>query len=165
MAASSQLPSTLKVAKFGGTSVATAAQLLKVKAIIDADPARRLIVPSAPGKATKDDTKITDLLYLAQQLGAKKQPLGAVWEQIAGRFTGICKDLGLSLDLGPALAEVRAKIEGGAGPDYAASRGEALHGRIVAALLGAEYVDAAEVVIFDRAGRLDPVTYDKIKGR
>jgi aspartate kinase len=157
--------SPLKVAKFGGTSVATAAQLLKVKAIVDADPARRLIVPSAPGKATKDDTKVTDLLYLAQQLGAKKQPLGAVWEQIANRFLSIVKDLGLKLDLAPTLAEVRAKIEGGAGPDYAASRGEAIHGRVVAALLGAEYVDAADVVKFDRSGRLDLKTYELIKAR
>ncbi len=155
----------MKVAKFGGTSVATAAQLLKVKAIVDADPARRFIVPSAPGKATSSDTKITDLLYLAQQLGAKRQPLGQVWEQIAGRFLTIVAELGVALDLAPELAATRKRIESGASPDYAASRGEAIHGRVVAALLGAEYVDAAEVVAFDRAGRLDAKTFTLIAQR
>lgn len=157
--------SSLKIAKFGGTSVATAAQLRKVQAIIDADPTRRLIVPSAPGKADAKDTKVTDLLYLCQQLAAKGQPLGTVWEGIAKRFTTIVAELGLKLDLVPVLEEVRRKIEGGANADYAASRGEAIHGRVVAALLGAEYVDAADVVFFDRSGRLDPKTYAAIKTR
>ncbi len=55
------LSSVVKIAKFGGTSVATAAQLRKVKAIIEADPTRRIIVPSAPGKAEAKDTK--SLIY------------------------------------------------------------------------------------------------------
>ncbi len=157
--------STLKIAKFGGTSVATAAQLRKVQAIIDADPLRRVIVPSAPGKADAKDTKVTDLLYLCQQLAAKGQPLGTVWDGIAKRFTTIVAELGLKLDLVPVLAEVRTRIEQGANADYAASRGEAIHGRVLAALLNAEYVDAAEVVFFDRGGRLDPKTYAAIKAR
>ncbi len=159
------MAAALKVAKFGGTSVATAAQLLKVKAIIAADPGRRLIVPSAPGKASSGDTKVTDLLYLAQQLGAKRQPIGQVWDGIAARFTSIISELKLNLDLAPALEEVRGRIQAGCTPDYAASRGEALHGRVLAALLGAEYVDAAEVVHFDRSGRLDPKTFAAIKAR
>lgn len=155
----------LIVAKFGGTSVASAAQLRKVAAIIDQDPRRRVIVPSAPGKLHGGDTKITDLLYLAHQLASRHQPLGAVWEGVESRFLAIIRDLGLRLDLAPELAQVRARIEGGATADYAASRGEALHGRVVAALLGATYIDAAEVVRFDRAGRLDPVTYERIRER
>jgi aspartate kinase len=153
------------IAKFGGTSVATAAQLLKVKAIVDADPKRRFIVPSAPGKADPKDSKITDLLYLAQQLAAQGQPLGMVWDVIEKRFLGIVADLGLKLDLKPTLYEVRERIENGASADYAASRGEAIHGRVVAALLDAEYVDAAEVIFFDRSGRLDPKTYPALKAR
>jgi aspartate kinase len=155
----------LKIAKFGGTSVATAAQLRKVKGIIEADPARRVIVPSAPGKADSKDTKVTDLLYLCHQLAAKGQPLGQVWDGIEARFLGIVSELGLSLDLRPVLAQAKAHIEGGAHADYAASRGEAIHGRVVAALLDAEYIDAAEVVFFDRSGRLDPKTYGQIKAR
>lgn len=153
------------VAKFGGTSVATAAQLRKVAAIIAADPARRIIVPSAPGKAHGGDTKITDLLYLCHQLAAKGQPFAQVWEPIAARFLGIVAELGLPLRLEEVLGEARARIAGGASCDYAASRGEAIHGRVLAALLGAAYVDAAEVVLFDRAGRLDRRTFAAIASR
>lgn len=153
------------VAKFGGTSVATADQLRKVKAIIDADPRRRFVVVSAPGKAHAKDTKVTDLLYLAHQLARQGQALGQVWQTIETRFLSITAELGLNLDLKPALDEARRRIEGGASADYAASRGEAIHGRVAAALLDAEYVDAAEVVFFDRAGRLDPKSYDAIAAR
>ena len=54
----------LKVAKFGGSSVAGAEQFRKVKNIIEADPARRVVVVSAAGKRSADDHKLTDLLYL-----------------------------------------------------------------------------------------------------
>ena len=53
----------IKVAKFGGTSLADAVQIAKVKKIIEADPARRYIVPSAPGKSAFYNVKVTDLLY------------------------------------------------------------------------------------------------------
>ena len=155
----------VSVAKFGGTSVATAAQLLKVKAIVEADPARRFIVPSAPGKAEAKDTKITDLLYLCHELASKGQDIGVVWGKIETRFLDIVRDLGLALDLKPTLDAARDRIAGGASADYAASRGEAIHGVVVAALLGATYIDAAEVIFFDRSGRLDPKTYATIKAR
>jgi aspartate kinase len=156
---------TLSIAKFGGTSVATAPQLLKVKAIIDADPARRVIVPSAPGKAHARDTKVTDLLYLCHELASKGQPIDPVWSQIARRFTEIIAELKLDLDLSAELATTAAHIQGGASADYAASRGEAIHGRVVAALLDAEYVDAVDIIRFDRSGRLDPASYALIKAR
>ena len=155
----------VSVAKFGGTSVATAAQLLKVKAIVEADPARRFIVPSAPGKAEAKDTKITDLLYLCHELASKGQDIGVVWGKIETRFLDIVRDLGLALDLKPTLDAARDRIAAGASADYAASRGEAIHGVVVAALLGATYIDAAEVIFFDRSGRLDPKTYATIKAR
>jgi aspartate kinase len=161
------MSSPIKVAKFGGTSVATAAQLLKVKAIIEADPQRLLIVPSAPGKAHAKDTKVTDLLYLAHQLAANGQPIDPVWERIAARFQEVIDGLRLDLDLKPVLDQAKARIQeiGAAGgtADYAASRGEAIHGLVVAKLLGAVYIDAAEVIRFDRAGRLDPASYKSIK--
>ncbi len=146
----------VKVCKFGGTSVADAEQLLKVKAIIDADPARRYVVPSAPGKRSKDDQKVTDLLYLCHEHARQSVGFDQIFGLIADRYRTIVKDLGLALDLEPHLEEVKQKIAGGAGADYAASRGEAINGLIVAALLGAEYVDAAEVVRFDARGRYQP---------
>ena len=155
----------LKIAKFGGTSLATAEQMLKVKAIIDADPARRIIVPSAPGKAHRDDTKITDLLYLVHELAQQKQPIDPVWNQIARRFEEIITGLGLDLDLSAPLEEVRRTIEGGADINYAASRGEALNGLIMAALVGAEYVDPFEVIEISPTGKASPGSYEALRRR
>ena len=49
------------VAKFGGSSLADAAQFQKVKAIIEENPERKYVVPSAPGKRADGDIKVTDL--------------------------------------------------------------------------------------------------------
>lgn len=147
--------SPLVLAKFGGTSVATAAQLLKVKAIINADPRRWVVVPSAPGKAHPKDIKVTDLLLLCHQLARENQDVTPQWSQVCARFDSIIAELDLDLDLGPILDAVQKKIEAGTTRDYVASRGEAIHGHIVAALIGAEYVDAADVILFNRSGRLD----------
>lgn len=153
------------VCKFGGSSVASAAQLQKVRAIVESDPRRRIVVPSAPGKRDPKDTKVTDLLYLCHRLAMTGQPLGHVWQTIEERFVGLVADLGLDCDLRPALEEARAAIEGGAGAAYAASRGEALNGRVVAGLLGAEYVDAVDVIRITRGARLDESSYALIADR
>ncbi len=88
-----------------------------------------------------------------------------MWEKISQRFITIIKELGLRLDLSAELQTAHDQIQSGAIADYAASRGEAIHGHIIAALLDAEYIDAAEVIFFDRAGRLDPKSFDLIKQR
>ncbi len=46
-----------KVVKFGGSSLASAEQFQKVKEIIDMDPKRKLVIPSAPGKRYAKDGK------------------------------------------------------------------------------------------------------------
>ena len=52
----------IKVVKFGGSSLADAAQFQKVAKIVKQDPARRYVVASAPGKRFAEDIKITDML-------------------------------------------------------------------------------------------------------
>src|SRR5690606_5743289 len=145
----------IKVAKFGGSSLADAAQFRKVRAIIEADPTRRYIIPSAPGKRDKDDYKITDLLYKCHALAQEQRCFSAVFNLIKERYLTICRELGLSLDLGPELAEIEARIKAGASADYTASRGEYLNGQILAAYLGFVFVDAAKVICFDAEGRFD----------
>lgn len=147
----------IRVCKFGGSSVADADQLRKVRAIIEARADRCFVVPSAPGKRYSADEKVTDLLYRADAATRKPDPKGASFDQIfdliAERYRKIVSDLGLAYDLDPALADVHAKIRGGAGPDYAASRGEFLCGLIVARLLGRPFVDPADMILFDANGR------------
>ncbi len=145
----------LKTCKYGGTSVADARKLRQVKAIVEADPERRYVVPSAPGKRSPDDVKVTDMLYACHKRGQAGEPADAVFEPIRERYQEIIKDLGLGLDLSPYLDEVCQQLSAGASEDYAASRGEYLNGFLVADLLGYEYVDAAEIIHFDANGRFD----------
>lgn len=145
----------IKVAKFGGTSLADASQICKVKAIVEADKERRYVVPSAPGKRTPDDKKVTDLLYLCHATAKQHVPFEEVFDIIADRYLQIVADLELKLDLKPHLREIQKNIAGGASADYTASRGEYLNGLIMADLLGCEFIDAAEVIFFDDKGRFD----------
>jgi aspartate kinase len=145
----------IKVAKFGGTSLADAKQMCKVKAIIKADPERRYVVPSAPGKRTGTDKKITDLLYLCHATAKQKVSFDEVFDIIADRYLQIVADLELDLDLKPHLQKIYNDVAAGASADYTASRGEYLNSLVVANMLGYDFLDAAEVIFFDEKGRFD----------
>ncbi|GAB4108782.1 MAG: aspartate kinase [Phycisphaeraceae bacterium] len=149
----------VKACKFGGSSVADAAQIRKVKAIIGADSERRFIVPSAPGKRNKDDQKITDLLYLCHEHARQGLTFDEVFKLITDRYLQIAQELGVECDLPDRLEEVKvgiAEVAKAGGPaDYAASRGEYLNGVVLAKYLDAEFFDAADLIFFDKRGRLD----------
>ena len=156
----------IKVCKFGGTSLADAAQIRKVQAIMLADADRRFIVPSAPGKRNSKDQKITDLLYLCASHAKEGIKFDEVWNIIADRFRSIVNDLDIKLNMDAELAEVKSRIAESRTPDYAASRGEYLSGMIIASLLNWEFIDAAEVIFFDHRGRLDmKKTQEVLSGR
>lgn len=142
----------LKTVKFGGSSLADAAQFQKVKAIIEADPGRRFVVPSAPGKRHAKDTKITDLLYRCQKLAAEGLDFSESLEIIRERYLEIAKSLSIRFDPTEELEKIGAHLKEGATKDYAASRGEYLNGLLLSDYLGFPFVDAAEVVCFNAAG-------------
>lgn len=143
------------VTKFGGSSLADASQFKKVKNIITADPARKYVVPSAPGKRNSKDSKITDLLYLCHAHVETGIALDDVFKHIVDRYVGIVNELGLNYDIKKHLDIVKKDLENGASKDYAASRGEYLNGLILADYLGYEFVDAKDVMIFTIDGSLD----------
>ena len=145
------------VCKFGGSSVADAAQIEKVVSIVQSDDRRRFVVPSAPGKRADGDTKITDLLYLCHELARQTIDFSEAFDKIRTRFLDLATALGLSFDMDAALDEIGRLIKEGAGRDCVASRGEYLSGRVLAEVLGAEFVDPAEVILFRSDGRFDSV--------
>ena len=145
----------VKTVKFGGSSLASAEQFKKVKAIIEHDAARRYVVVSAPGKRFQGDDKITDLLYRCQALRALGAPFDAEYKKIAERFIGIRDGLGLDLCIEAELDEIRSRIEAGTTPDYAASRGEYLNAKLMSAYLGFDFLDAAEFIRFRDDGTFD----------
>ncbi|QEK11370.1 aspartate kinase [Crassaminicella thermophila] len=145
----------IKVAKFGGSSVADAKQFQKVRDIIQADSKRRYIVPSAPGKRHAEDYKITDLLYLCHEHVQHSVPFDQMFDMICDRYLGIIDELNLSIDLEPYLIDIKQKISEGASVDYTASRGEYLNGLILAHLLDYDFVDPKDIILFDKYGSLD----------
>ena len=139
-----------KVVKFGGSSLASAEQFKKVGDIIKADPERRYVVPSAPGKRSPRDTKVTDMLYNLYDSVSDNRSFSEVMKNIRARYDEIIKGLGIKLDLSDEFALIEKNLKGGADKDYAASRGEYLNGRIMAAYLGYEFIDPADFIIFDK---------------
>ncbi len=151
--------------KFGGSSVADHNQFLKIRKIVQSNPKRTVIVPSAPGKRHSGEAKITDLLYLCHDMAQKKVALDGTFTPLRDRYLEIEAGLGLKAGMASALEQLRRQIEEGATRDFVASRGEYLCGLLMAAFLGAEFVDPAETVFFDKAGRIDPKTYDVLGKR
>ena len=143
------------VTKFGGSSLADAAQFRKVADIIHSNPARRFVVASAPGKRTSSDIKVTDLLYTCCDAAQCGSGFESVLSQIRKRFNGIKKDLGLDICLDAEFNEIRAHLRSGVQRDYMASRGEYLNSKILAAYLGFSFVDPADMVCFDENGVFD----------
>ncbi len=148
-----------KACKFGGTSLADARNIRASVDIVKADPARRYIAVSAPGKRTDDDKKITDLLlgwYHLQKDGLDpSQPMNIITD----RFVELTDALDVSFDVRAEIELIAGKAGFHKTPDYLASRGEYLCGRIVAEVLDAKFVEPADCIKFDSRGRIDPKTY------
>ena len=133
----------LKVAKFGGSSLAGAEQFRKVKQIIESDPARMCVVVSAAGKRHKKDSKITDLLYLTHahiNYGVSHEDIFSMIEQ---RYYGIRDELGLHYDLESEFEKLRGELNQDIPVDYLVSRGEYLTGRLMSEYLGFGFIDDA----------------------
>ena len=88
-----------KVVKFGGSSLASAEQFKKVADIIRSDAERRYVVPSAPGKRFKDDTKVTDMLYACYDMAEAGKDFDKAITAIEARYEEIIEGLGLDLNL------------------------------------------------------------------
>ncbi len=149
---------SIKVVKFGGSSLADAEHFRQVAAIIKADPDRRYVVPSAPGKREKSDTKVTDLLYRCYDLiksRSSMESIDACYNEIRARYISIIAELGLDFDITGELDYVRNAMLHAAGRGYAASRGEYLNALILAKYLGFDFIDAENVIFFKDNGTLD----------
>jgi aspartate kinase len=151
--------------KFGGSSVADARQFLKIKDILGRDARRRVIVVSAPGKRHSGEAKLTDLLYQCHHAARKNIPFDEAFSLIRDRFLEIEKELSLNAGMAAEMEAFHKQITDGATKDFIASRGEYFSGKLMAAFLGATFVEPAECVFFDRAGRLDPRSYEALGAR
>ena len=154
-----------KVVKFGGSSLASAEQFKKVGDIIRADESRKYVVPSAPGKRFSEDTKVTDMLYGCYAVAEAGKDFSKELKAIKARYEEIIKGLGLKLSLDEEFSTIEKNFKEKAGSDYAASRGEYLNGIIMAAYLGYNFIDSAEVIFFDENGNFDADKTQKVLGK
>ena len=153
------------VCKFGGSSLASAAQLRKVRAIIEADERRRIIVPSAPGKRDSTDTKITDLLSLCHHAASVGADFAGPFAQVAERFLAIEQELGIEPFLAGHLQQFREAMSPDISADYVASRGEHFSALLLAAWLDAEFVEPAECIVIGANGLVDEQTWELLGAR
>lgn len=143
----------IKVAKFGGTSVADAIQIKKTKAIIDADVDRRIVVVSAPGKRFDEDNKVTDLLYLLKSHVDHNAPWEQVFQVIKDRFISMERELNIDAGIEKELEIIEQRMKPGLSEDYIASRGEYLSAKIIAAYIGYDFVDTVGLIQFTEKGK------------
>lgn len=145
--------------------MASAGQFAKAGEIIRSDEARKYVVPSAPGKRNDKDTKVTDMLYACYKEAEAEEDFKLSLRKIKSRFDSIINGLNLKISLEAEFKVIAENFANKAGADYAASRGEYLNGIIMAAYLGYEFIDAAEVVIFDSKGEFDAEKTNEVLGK
>ncbi len=157
------------VCKFGGSSLADARQIEKVKNIIEDSSLRKLLVVSAPGRRNPADRKVTDLLYSCARSAAAGRSIEPEFALIRDRYEGICSGLHMECPVSADLDEIAHRIAAGFGADYAAdyaaSRGEYLSAKVLSVYFDAEFIDAAEVIRLTEDGLVDPLSYSLVKER
>lgn len=144
----------LKITKFGGSSLADASRFLRVRDIVLSDISRRVVVVSAAGKRHAGDHKITDLLYLCHAHLSYGVSCWDLWRRICDRYIDIRNGCSLQFPIEQELERIYSGLSAQTSCDYIASRGEYLSARLMAELLGYTFVDSAEWLQFDYAGKI-----------
>ena len=144
--------------------MADAHQFAKVKAIVDSDPSRRVVVVSAAGKRSRDDHKLTDLLYLCYAHLQYGVSCDAVFDMIRSRYLSIRDELHLSTPLEAEFAALREKMNRGISQDELVSRGEYFAARLMADYLGYDFLDSICWLRFRLDGTVDqPASYEALR--
>lgn len=145
----------LKVVKFGGSSLADTEHFKQVASIIKADPSRRFVVASAPGKRNGNDEKVTDMLYNCYNMIRNHKDITEYYQKIVNRYLDIINGLGIEFDITGELEYIKNAMMARSGRDFAASRGEYLNSLILAKYLNFDFIDAENVVFFKDNGTFD----------
>jgi len=153
---------SVKVLKFGGSSLADAEHFRKVSKIVKNEPERRYVVASAPGKRYDDDEKVTDMLYKCYELTKKGESIDNIFEKIKKRYDKIIKDLDMEFSLDEEFTKIRMAIEHHAGRDYIASRGEYLNAIVLAKFLDFDFIDAEKGIFFFEDGTFDAENTNRV---
>ena len=153
--------SNIIVSKFGGTALSSSELVKRTINLINADPNRKYIVVSSPGKRTKNDVRITDLLYVCHSRYTKKENFTDALNEVQARYTEIISGLGIDFDIESEINNIKQKLFTGKSKDFIASRGEYIMAKILAKCLNREFIDASELIFFNRDESIDEAkTYE-----
>lgn len=160
-----EIEQRLIVAKFGGTSLATAEYIRGVAEIVLENPQRRYVVVSAPGKGKKknEEIKMTDLLYKCSDLVQAGKPFDEAFEKVKLRFEEIGRGLECHSSVVGWLNSVDKGLQKGERRDWIASRGEWMTAQIFAKFMGGAFVDATRLIRLEKNGQISPLTYQLIR--
>ena len=168
----------LKVSKFGGSSLASAEQVRRVCDIITADPGRRIIVVSAPGKRDSQDIKVTDLLIAAASQRLMGKIGASECAEVIERYRGIVSELELPPEvMDPIARDLTERLENSTTDadlymDTMKAGGEDNCARLIAQVLQARGVDAhyvnpkdAGLLLSDEPGNAQvlPEAYNRLR--
>ena len=155
----------MKVVKFGGSSMADAGQYRKIREILLADPARKVVVVSAAGKRFSGDHKLTDLLYLCYSHVKYGVDCDRIFNMITERYLDIQKELDLDIDLTQELAQLKDRVDSKhISREELVSRGEYFSAKLMASYLGFRFIDAADWVMFNMDGTVnEEVSYQALR--
>ena len=146
---------SLIVSKFGGISLASVESIKKTAEIIKSDPSRRYVVVSAPGIRSGDEIRVTDMFYICHSRYINRENFTEMLVKIEERFTEIVQALGVNVDIHDQISDLKKNLFLGRTNEYIVSRGEYIMGRIMAEYLGWQFVDAADIIFFNRDGTLN----------
>ncbi len=144
----------MKVAKFGGSSAASAEQIKKIENIVNASKNRKVVVVSAPGKRFDKDVKVTDLLYACHSSREQNFAYEEHFQTLSDRFLELEKDLNVDINMKAELNIIKKRLDEGTTADYMASRGEYLNAKLIAAYLGRDFIDTQGLIIFNHKRKL-----------
>ncbi len=151
------------VTKFGGSSLADANQIKKVKDIILSNTDRRYVVVSASGKRHKDDDKITDLLLSHFDSKDNETSKKDIEDKLFARYKEIVKELKIDFDVEKELKNIFENAKNKKTADYIASRGEYLSAKILSLYMGGAFLDMQGVIIFNDDKKLNyELTYANV---
>jgi len=142
------------VCKFGGTSVANAAQINKIKDIVSQNKKRQYVVVSAPGKDSSDEEKLTDYLINIATEGrhfrsqSKEIDAQRSYQHVIGKFQRLVADLGIEgKDIIEKLEkDIKRPIPERKRKDFLASRGERYNAEVVCRYFNKQSIPAELVL-------------------
>ena len=147
--------SNVIVSKFGSAAFSTPEMIQKTASILMSNPDRKYVVVSAPGGVSREDVKVTDMLFIMNARYTNRENFDEMMTKIRDRYTEIVRGLGVNYDVDAEIMDIKKNLFFGRGNDYVVSRGEYIMAKIFAEYLGWKFIDASGFIFFGKDGSID----------